>query len=59
MKLRSWFLLPSWLWLVALFARNITNELTIETTTVSGINGGTIVLYGPPRTYGVELKKSF
>ncbi len=46
-------------WLVALFARNITNQITIETTTVSGINGGTIVLYGPPRTYGVELKKSF
>ncbi|HEY2482169.1 MAG TPA: TonB-dependent receptor, partial [Caulobacteraceae bacterium] len=46
-------------WEVAAFAKNITNEVTIEAETVSGINAGTLVLYGPPRTYGIEVKKTF
>jgi len=46
-------------WEVALYGRNLTDATTIEATTVSGINAGTLVLYGPPRTFGVELKKRF
>jgi iron complex outermembrane receptor protein len=46
-------------WEVALYGRNLTNQAPIEAITVSGINAGTLVLYGPPRTYGVELRKSF
>lgn len=46
-------------WMFAIYGRNLTDVVTLETTTVSGINGGTIVLYGPPRTVGVEVKKSF
>ncbi|HEY3887740.1 MAG TPA: TonB-dependent receptor [Caulobacteraceae bacterium] len=46
-------------WEVALYGRNLTNQAPIEAITVSGINAGTLVLYGPPRTFGVELRKSF
>jgi iron complex outermembrane recepter protein len=50
---------PGGRWQIALFGRNLTKELTIQTITVSGINGGTIELYGPPRTFGVELRANF
>lgn len=46
-------------WQAAVFGRNLSNELTIQTITVSGINNGTIELYGPHRTYGVELRRGF
>jgi iron complex outermembrane recepter protein len=46
-------------WQLGVFGRNLTNDLTEQTITVSGINGGTLVLYGPPRTYGVDVRFSF
>lgn len=46
-------------WQIGLFGRNLTDNLTEQTITVSGINGGTIVLFGPPRTYGADIRFSF
>jgi iron complex outermembrane recepter protein len=46
-------------WSVAVFGRNLTDEVVFQTVTVSGINAGTIVLYAPPRTWGLELKRTF
>ncbi len=50
---------PGSVWQVAVFGRNLTDEVVIQTITVSGINNGTIELYGPPRTYGVEFRRNF
>jgi iron complex outermembrane recepter protein len=43
-------------WEAAIFGRNLTNETYEQTITVSG---STIVLYGPPRTYGAEVRYRF
>jgi iron complex outermembrane recepter protein len=44
---------------VGIYGRNLTDDVTEQTITVSGINNGTIVLYGPPRTFGVDARFNF
>lgn len=46
-------------WTFAVFGKNLSDEVLLQTITVSGINGGTIELYAPPRTWGVEVRRSF
>ena len=46
-------------WTFAAFVRNATNEEYELTTTVSGINAGTLVLFGAPRTIGIEGRYRF
>jgi iron complex outermembrane receptor protein len=46
-------------WQAAVFGRNLTDEVYTQTITVSGINAGTIELYAPPLTWGVELRRYF
>jgi iron complex outermembrane receptor protein len=43
-------------WELAAFGRNLTDEVYENAMTVSGINAGTLVLFGPPRTYGLEAR---
>lgn len=46
-------------WEVALYGRNLTDDEYELTETVSGINAGTLELFGPPRTYGLEGRYKF
>lgn len=46
-------------WTFAVFGKNLSDEILLQTITVSGINGGTIELYAPPRTWGVEVRRAF
>ena len=46
-------------WEAAIFGKNLTDNTYEQAITVSGINAGTIVLYAPPRTYGMELRFRF
>jgi iron complex outermembrane receptor protein len=46
-------------WQAAVFGRNLTDEVYTQTITVSGINAGTIELYAPPFTWGVEVRRFF
>lgn len=50
---------PNEQWEVSAFVRNATDDEYLLTTTVSGINAGTLVLFGPPRTIGVEARYTF
>ncbi|HEX2592410.1 MAG TPA: TonB-dependent receptor [Rhizomicrobium sp.] len=43
-------------WLVAAYGKNLFNKAVLTNVTVSAINGGTIVSYGNPRTFGVQVK---
>ncbi|MBX3705300.1 MAG: TonB-dependent receptor [Pseudomonadales bacterium] len=53
------FVLPGQRWEVAAFGKNLTDQEYELATTVSGINAGTLELYGAPRTYGVEARYRF
>lgn len=53
------FTSPGEKWEIAAFGKNLTDEAYEQATTVSGINAGTLVLFGPPRTYGVEARIRF
>ena len=46
-------------WEVAVFGKNLTDEAYEIAATVSGINAGTLELFGAPRTYGLEMRYRF
>lgn len=46
-------------WTFAAYGQNLTDEEYEMTETVSGINAGTLVLYGAPLTYGLEARFRF
>jgi iron complex outermembrane recepter protein len=53
------FTSPGQRWELAAFGKNLTDEEYELATTVSGINAGTLELYGAPRTYGFEARLRF
>jgi iron complex outermembrane receptor protein len=53
------FTSPDERWQLAAYGKNRTDEEYELATTVSGINAGTLELYGAPRTYGVEVRFRF
>jgi len=46
-------------WQAAGFVKNLFNRAVLTNVTVSAVNGGTIVSYGEPRTFGIQLKYNF
>ncbi|MEQ8861512.1 MAG: TonB-dependent receptor [Pseudomonadales bacterium] len=53
------FTSPGQQWEIAAYGKNLTDEEYELATTVSGINAGTLELYGAPRTYGLEARFRF
>jgi len=39
--------------------KNLTNEAVLTNVTVSAVNGGTIISYDQPRTFGAQLRYNF
>ncbi|HEY1710764.1 MAG TPA: TonB-dependent receptor [Rhizomicrobium sp.] len=46
-------------WQVALYGKNLFNKAVLTNVTVSAVNGGTLISYGDPRTFGVQVKYNF
>jgi iron complex outermembrane receptor protein len=46
-------------WQAAFYGKNIFNKALLTNVTVSAVNGGTLVSYAEPRTFGVQLKYNF
>jgi iron complex outermembrane receptor protein len=46
-------------WQVAVYGKNLFDQAVLTNVTVSAVNGGTLISYGAPRTFGVQLKYNF
>jgi iron complex outermembrane receptor protein len=46
-------------WQIAGFMKNIFNKAVLTNVTVSAVNGGTLISYAEPRTFGLQVRYNF